>query len=971
MAYIEPGVIVRTELTSPGVVVQSADQDPVIVGELWEVFEEEAAATRYNATLGSGSQVFAWPSKLTSSIVDLAGIRSDTLEPDDQLLAGATFPMVVKLQDPETLVESTVDLLLGVEAVSQAGFTLLESVSAATARTSGSNATAGETLKIYRESGGFIAAGIKAGDKIRVVYPQSASAVARGAVTAVTDNQITFTSVDAVLVDGALLTNTAPDFGDANTNPGRLNYGPGFTGVTVGDRVAIYTEAAQVNDGNGVNSSSITTASGLALVQADIGRKVSLYSARPADGAVTEANAATSVGLATITGAGFTAAMIGRAVKISGGSPSIPTTYARVIAAVVGQITVSSSMPSTSTDVTVLVYAQVVRTIVTVVAASQFTYSGASISDALQVAIPVVLHTKVTRNVTALNSATQVTYSGNAVTSGTGFARSLPFEDFNNNVQYQVFPDYMVLVTYRAMNTTLVDGQRVATQEAVDLIGAVHKANPVCFAASKAMEAMGTTDRNILLIGVNLWGHQSTPTGFPADVDESAAYARAFSVLSNDSAAYFLAALTRNHAVRTAVIAHCNAMSQPTEKRERTCFLSYALPLGTVESTTGGIEPGLDGGNKKILDTGVNFVSEFSVVPGMNVVIVKPTAFAGTYVVAAGTADGTLLLDGADWTITPLYTVANGDLTAVSGQVSTVTPNAWEDVDVGDWIRVGVGPYQFRRVSSKVSSLILGYEGVPLVGVAQTVSIIRSYLSPNEPVSYYVDPLTNTEQATALKGIAQSLAQFRAVPVWPDLAGFVTGQDGQGNDVIELLPSYFLAAVAAGVCSVLPPERSLTGMAIGGVVSLSNSSDKFSTSQLNTIADGGWSIFHVPNTGGSVQCRHLMSSDRSSIKRQELSVTKNVDNQAKVLRNSLRPSLNDAEGRVNITQRFLQALALPIQGILDVFVANEQLVVGPNGEAPYALIDIRQDPVALDTILVEVQTTQPIPANIVDITYVI
>jgi hypothetical protein len=295
--------------------------------------------------------------------------------------------------------------------------------------------------------------------------------------------------------------------------------------------------------------------------------------------------------------------------------------------------------------------------------------------------------------------------------------------------------------------------------------------------------------------------------------------------------------------------------------------------------------------------------------------------------------------------------------------VSTVTPNAWEDVDVGDWIRVGVGPYQYRRVSSKVSSLILGYEGVPLTGTGETVSIVRSYLSPSEPVSYYVDPLTSFEQATALKGIAQSLAQFRAVPVWPDQAGFVTGQDSQGNDVIELLPSYFLAAVAAGVCSVLPPERSLTGMAIGGVVSLKNSNDKFSTSQLNTIAEGGWSIFHIPNTGGSVQCRHLMSSDRSSIKRQEFSVTKNVDNQAKVLRNSLRPSLNDAEGRVNITQRFLQALALPIQGILDRFVANEQLVVGPNGEAPYALIDIRQDPSALDALRGEGRIT----ANHLDI----
>lgn len=968
MAYIEPSVVVRTQLEDAGVVIQSVEQDPVIVGEFFEVFEDQAAVTRYDATTGAGDQSFLWPGKKTASIVDLAGVREDTAEPDEQLRESAVYPFSVEIQDPSSLVKTALNMLTDIEAVSQTGFNIVEGVAAAVAKVNASDASGAESNKVRRQSGGFVNAGVKIGDKIRVVlaHPSGGPATLRGTVTAVTDNEITYSTTDSPVVDDPTIEGTD---GDAVTNPGQLDHAAGgFTsGVTEGDRVAIWTEALEVDDGNGTVASTISSATGFGITSADIGRKVSIGSARPGDGAVTAADGATN-GTNTLTGTGITSSHKGRVVMITGGTGPITTTYRRIVTAGSGTCTFSGAPIAASTGATFLIYAPIVRKIVTVPGATSFTYSGSSIHDPVQTAIPVILHTKVLRDVTEVDSDTQLTYSGAAVTSTTGFLLNLPFDIFQNDVEFQVFADFLVLVTYRALDVSLANGVRVTSTDEVEDLGDTGKYNPLLFAASRGLTAMGTDNRNVLLVGANPWQHMVTPSGLPGDRDESAAYNEALAVLANDPGAYFLAPLTRNSSVRSAFISHVTAMSQPLEKRERGVYLTFDMPLGTVESTTGGIEPGLDGGNKKILDDGKEFITTYGVTPGMTVVIQSPAAYAGEYEVDAATTDDELVLVGDNWTIDGEFSVANGDFDDEEGQVTSATSDVWKDVDVGDWIKRGT---DFRRVTAKVNNSTLAYAGVALTGTGQSVSIVRSSLSPNEPVVYYVDPLTKTEQANALKGIAQSIGNHRVVPVWPDQVELVTGTDQSGNDITEMLDSYYLAAMEACRDSVLEPERSSTGEALAGPTGLANSNTYFDTTQLNLIAEGGFTIFVQPTPGGLVKCRHLLSSDRSSIKRQEFSVTKNVDNQAKVMRATLEPSLNDEKGRVNITQKLLDGLMLPIQGVLNFFVAEEQLVVGPNGEEPYVLRRLYQDPDQIDTIKAEVATTQPVPGNVLDITYVI
>lgn len=967
MAYQEPGVTVRRELEAEPVQVASVDQEPVIIGEMYEVFADEAADDAYVATTGSGTQVFEWPGKLLTSVVDLAGVREDTAEPDSQLRESAAYPMQVKIRDPETLVETTLDPITDIVAVGQSSFSIVEGVPGATARLNDSDATGAESGKIRISAGGVIAAGVKIGDRIRIVLQHTPSPTTlQGTVTSFTDVEISYSTTGSPTVDDPTLQGAD---GDAVTTSGKLaSAAGGFTvGVDVGDRIALWPEALQVNDGNGTVANTVTAATTLGLVAADVGRRVTIHSADAGDGAVSAVDGVTN-GTNTLTATGLTAAMVGRVVKIEGGTGSIPATYRRVVTAGVGTLTFSGATIAASTGATVIVFMPKVKKIATVVSASSFTYvnpdgTAGDESDGSQTDIPIVLHSKVLRDVTVVDSNTLLTYSGSALTSATGFLRYVPFDIYKADAEYEVFPNYEVLVSYRALDVRFPRGFRVTSQSGLDAIGnSSSKHNPLLFAAKLGLTAMGTTDRNILLLPVNPWGHQNVASGFPADRDVSAAYARARDVISIDTRTYYIAPLTRG-STRDAFYPFVTAESEAENKHECAVFVTYDLPLGDFESSDGAIEPGLDGGNKKILDPGKELVTVQGITPGSEVVVTFPPAYAGTYLSDSATTDDELVLQGANWTLTPEYQVTNGDFDAVSGQVTSATTGVWKDVDVGDWL---VSGGQYRRVTVKVNNQTLAYAGAVLSGTGATVAILRS-----SEIVYHVNPLDADGQAQELKAIAQAINNFRVVPVWPDKVEYVTGQDQSGEDIKEYLDSYFHAAAEACRLSVMRPERSDTNMAISGPTGLLHSDSYFSRLQLNTIAEGGWTIFVQPTEDGPVVCRHLRSSAASALKTAEFAVTKNYDNQAKVIRASLAPSLNDEHGRKNITKQLLNALMLPLEAVFDYFVLTEQVVEGPNGEKPYQILGISVDPNNADKIIAVVRGQIPIAANTLDITYVI
>lgn len=1027
MAYEQPGVKVIQQLAASPANIQDAPQVATIVGPLFEVFDARAHATPYDAVTGAGAQTFSWPGKKTTSIVDLQGIRKSISEPDSQLLAGAEFPLKVQLRDPETSQVFDVNLLTDVYAVTQSGFSIVQGSGAATARASGANATAAQAGRFHRRAGGLVNAGIAVGDRIRLTNaPDTPTFDVIGTVSAFGDDDVTFVadgmngtvktatlaaattivmtvtgtvrplpstgkllvgsgtslelvSYSAVVTAGQDHTFTVTamvfahaagvpvsvqivDDADVTGNDGSLvtpgsliSAGSNFTGKT-GTRLAIWVEQTQVNDGVSTGAKLIDTGS-LAIDSTYVGRKATIWTqqATASDG---DLNAVS--GQLSSAGAAFVSGDVGKIIKIG-------TAYRRVTAVISGTVLAYDGAALTGTGVTYVLYTPNVRTIVAVDPNGQdFTVDS---NVAAGTALPVVIHRAVHRDVSSVTSATQVVYSGGAISSDTGYLRFVPFDLFDEAVTFEIFPSYELLVTYRALDIVDVNKLLTAyTASGLSALGTVHKANPLLWAAQAALVAMGTDDQPLQLMPVDLWADDTVKTGFPEDRDEASGYLKALDILAADPLPYYLVPLTRNTTVRDAFVTHVNAQSAPTEKQERGCYLTYALPLGAFESTTGTIAPGLNAGNKVISDPGKGFVTTYGLTPGKKVVI-KNGPFAGSgYEVAAGSDDDNLVLAGSNWAMTGEFSVSNAD-TTVAGEVTTVTPNAWKDVEPGDYLLLGSVTKLITAVQSGPGGVYtkLLYAGAALVsGTGQTVSVLRTSVG----VEYYVDPLTKDQQATALAGISQARGNRRVIHVWPDVIEQVTGTDAQGNDVKEFVPSWFLAAAEAGRDSVMEPERSSTGMALAGFTALDHSNRYFNTTQLNTIANGGWTIFEQKQVDGPIVCRHLLTTDRSTVKTQEFSFTKNVDNMAKVKRASLEPLLNDDKGRINITKQFLTALVVPIQGIYETFVKEEQLVRTETAE-PYKILSIRQDPTALDNILEEAELNVPLPANRVTVTFII
>lgn len=176
----------------------------------------------------------------------------------------------------------------------------------------------------------------------------------------------------------------------------------------------------------------------------------------------------------------------------------------------------------------------------------------------------------------------------------------------------------------------------------------------------------------------------------------------------------------------------------------------------------------------------------------------------------------------------------------------------------------------------------------------------------------------------------------------------------------EVLPAYFACAAVAGLVGAQPPQQGFTNFPITGFTGVVGSSEKFSNSQLNTMAGGGTYIFVQEVQGAPLTSRHQLSTNLSSIETRELSITKIVDFVAKFLRTGLRQFI----GTFNITTPFLDTLSTVIQGMLGFLTESGVLISGDLNN----LIQSKDQP---DNVLADVTLDVPFPCNYIRLTLAI
>lgn len=274
--------------------------------------------------------------------------------------------------------------------------------------------------------------------------------------------------------------------------------------------------------------------------------------------------------------------------------------------------------------------------------------------------------------------------------------------------------------------------------------------------------------------------------------------------------------------------------------------------------------------------------------------------------------------------------------------IVSVTPNQTED----DYIK-----NTKHVIAGIISESQLTLSADPTTGFGGTL----------EDVEYIITKdLTLNEQAEFLAGYASSFASRRILHTWPDrLAVSVNG-------LATLIPGYFAGPVLSGLTAGLPSQQGFTNLSVTGFVGRENSDDKFSDTQLDTIAGGGNFIFVQPIPDTALVVRHQLTTDLSTIFFQEYSVTKNVDLLSRFFRTLYRPFI----GIYNITDGLLDLLKSRGEGGI-AFLKDQR---APRVGAPLrsgALSRIEESATQPDTVEIDVDVGIPLPLNNIKLTLLV
>lgn len=518
-----------------------------------------------------------------------------------------------------------------------------------------------------------------------------------------------------------------------------------------------------------------------------------------------------------------------------------------------------------------------------------------------------------------------------------------------------------VLATYRALRTDMAadvrEFGRLSDVEAFFGVDQITPANPLAFALSIMLQNTVTPVNGL---GLNANGLSS----------ETLAYTSALDVLALTNM-YALVPLTQNAVIHQLFKTHVEQMSQAEKRAERVVIVNRTLltvetvkeEAATTTSETGArviVNTQVDGAHD---GSDLNRLADatpdqfLNVQKGDTVVIQSGVGVTpGSYLVDTVVDSNTLDL-GADFaTAGPpatnvQYFIIRRDGVGADGQ-TFYDRNAQfisDGVAPGYFVRVSApsGVVGRHRIASVDSEKQLTLDQIP--GVAELVA----------GVTYEVErDMSRTEQANFISGYSSGIGSRRVVNLWPDTLKVPVGQ------VVEDLPGFYGCAAIGAITTGLPTQQGFTNLSISGFLGLLHSTKYFSEDQLDIIADGGTMVLAQEGPEQPLFIRHQLTTDRSAIKFQEYSVTKNVDFIAKFIRDAYK----GFPGVYNIVDTTLDELRGTAKAVVTFLKDDTRLprIGGVIRSGNLALLE--EHPDQIDTVRMRFKFNIPIPLNNLDIT---
>lgn len=434
---------------------------------------------------------------------------------------------------------------------------------------------------------------------------------------------------------------------------------------------------------------------------------------------------------------------------------------------------------------------------------------------------------------------------------------------------------------------------------------------------------------------------------------------------------YALAPLSQSPVVHTLFKNHVDQLSAPEKKQERVVLISSLLKttltlqdeqttVTTANNSRVVVSTQVDGAGSFVTSpatlTDATADAFLNVAAGDSVVILGGTNVTpGTYLVSSKTNANTLVLASNFITSgTPAdiqYYIYRRDGLSVGGLVFYDRNGQFlaNGVAAGHYLEVTAGSLKGRYKIGSVQSdrqvtLASAVPGVITLQTALTYEVNRD--------------LTKSEQATAVAGYSEAFADRRVVHCWPDVLQAPVG--AQTEDV----PGYYGACTIAALTSGLPTQQGFTNLAVSGFLGMKHSTRYFTESQLDTIAGGGTLVFAQDKPDTALYVRHQLTTDRSSIKFQEFSVTKNVDYIAKHLRGTYAPFI----GQYNIIDTTLDALKTTAEAEIIFFRDSSRVPRFGGVVRSGKLVSLTESETQIDTVEMLFNFGIPIPLNNIDIT---
>lgn len=549
--------------------------------------------------------------------------------------------------------------------------------------------------------------------------------------------------------------------------------------------------------------------------------------------------------------------------------------------------------------------------------------------------------------------------------SGDGFFPEASGVTLGATITYMIGIDtYNVLegtvyASYRALRNDLaasvVEYARLSDVQSAFGVDQITPANPLAFALSIMLQNTVTP-----VNGLGLDGN--------AVSDETLSFEAALDVLALTEM-YALVPLTQNPVIHQLFKTHVEGFSAPEKRKERVAIVNRKLlaietladestTVTTVASSRIIVNTQLDGSGTNLASSTLNDATSnqfLNVKRGDLVVVVGGTNVTpGQYPVLTRPSVNLLTVSGVIFTgisSNVQYYIIRQDGLGSDGQNfydrnATFISNG---VAAGHFLHILSGGLKGRY---KIGNVISEKELTLAVAIPGVVTLQTA-------IDYAIDrDMTKTEQANFIKGYSAALASRRVVNVWSDTLETPVGQ------VVSDLPGFYGAAAIGAITTGLPTQQGFTNLSISGFLGLKHSTGYFTDDQLDIIADGGTMILAQSGPEQPLFIRHQLTTDRSAIKFQEYSVTKNVDFIAKFMRNAFAGFI----GRYNIVDTTLDELRGTAKAVLTFLKDDTRLPRIGGVIRSGVLTQLVESPTQIDTVKMRFKLDIPIPLNNLDIT---